>query len=236
MNQLTYITAINLSYSSVNNLYQFMSLVKRTFIDNSISSLMLQKYKFVSSDIENIIEANFSKTETANLIILLSLLKEKLSVVSVKLYLDSYIKNTELDMFVLFALAFYVNRSIDDIDIKNELIQKINDIVEKRISNFMLSSFFANVSKTDTIKISHLSLISKEYYFLNAFYHYPLTSISNNKKIEKLINNSKFITSDPIEKLVFDFKGSFVNWDQKLDDSLKTLLTNKKLSTQLSGF
>src|SRR5690606_8959366 len=105
-------------------------------------------------------------------------------------YLDYCMENPYIDMFVIVSLAFYLNRSTDSTD-KKQMILTLNNIIEKRINIFLNSSYFANISKSDRNLITHYSLISSEYYTLNAFYHYPEISKKNKEKIEKIIYNDK---------------------------------------------
>ncbi|MCD4827105.1 MAG: RNA-directed DNA polymerase [Acholeplasmataceae bacterium] len=234
MNMIVYITAINLSYSSVNNLFQFISLMKINYVDIFDNSRVKNNYHFIINDIENIIESNFGKTEVSNLIILLSLIQEEININSLKHFFKCFNETEDYDIFIFIALAFYVKNNISNLETKNEFIDLINKIVNKRIDSFINSSYFSNTSKTNVNDFSDKAIRSNQYYFLNAFYHYPLTSLENKKNIEKLIYNPKYKSSDKIMILMSGFKGSFIDWDQKLEDSLKILLLNKKISTQNS--
>lgn len=235
MNQVTYITAINLSYSSVNNLYQLISLIKTNFIDHNINNSLYVKYKFVLSDIEKIIEANIQRTESSNLIILLSLLNEKINTNSLSKYLEKYESLSNDDIFVLFALALHIKNNIDDPDFKNKCVYKINNIIENKISLMMQSNLFSNVNLSDRNMVTKTAIISDNYYFLNGFYSYPHTSQKNKKKIQEIVFNNTFSHNDPLLIMFQKYRGSFINWNQSLSDSLKVLLGNKKITTQYSN-
>jgi len=228
LNQLVYLTSLNLNYSTVNNLYKTVSLIKRNFVDHKANIIVTRRYQYMITDIETIIESRYENTECSNLIILMSLLDEEININTIKNILDHYSKET-LDLFVLFSLAFYINKRI----IKQPLDEcrgSLNKIIESRLNKFIESSYFSGVPNNNRDQMVIKALSSSEYYFLNGFYHYPLIDNQIKQRIKKLLHFNTSNGKKHLFETMNGFEKSFIKWELSLTDSLKVLLANPKNS------
>jgi len=215
-----YIVSLNISFSNVNYLFQIIMMVHQNF-SSSWDYEKQNKFNDLLLKVERIIEVNYTKVEISNLVILLKYLEHDINSDTIKNILN------ELDdglskLFVLISIAFYTLG-------KNEYKERINNIVNKRIDEYINSSYYPgyiennnriyNESKNSTLK-------SKEYYFFNAFYHYPDINNENKSSIGKMIY-SKTKNPDNIIYYLENYKGSFINWKQTKEKSIKEFILNR---------
>lgn len=232
VNLSTYLVSTNLNYTSVNNYFKLLSLIKRNFLDSAISIRIETKFNYTISDIVSIVEANITSTEVSNLIIMLSFMGGEINYQTLERGINNFSKNTS-DLLNFVSLAYYINK-LHDSHQRTDLIDKLNDIVEFKIKKFVNSGYFSNVNMKDKVQVVSKTIRSDHFYLMNAFYHFPELRDSTRKLIKQYLYNDTVSVIDDIEGLVKGFKDSFIRWDYKLDDALAILLINNKLSTQNS--
>lgn len=212
----TYIVNISTTHRNAQYLFQIMSVIHRNLFFDWDDDILIKAYNEALKHIESIIINNTHKTEISNLVILLTMLDHKLEPETInKMLIKAHDYGDEM-FFLLLSIAFYLSKY----PLSTE-VDKLNKIINSKINTFIKSDY---LTAQPAAKQFSLVLRSSCYYFLNAFYHYPLITDANRKLIESLLYQSSS-GLNAVVKIVADYKGSFINWGQTIDDTLKVLLS-----------